>query len=196
MSNKLKTYWNERWVKINFHHPTKTCEYAISNYGRIKSIEKMTGNERELKGSVCKRNFKSLSVILRDGERGNVNLHTFVAEHFVPRPTEEHCRVIHLDYDKLNNKWNNLKWITMEEWDEYLINKPGFLESQYKIKKNFKLNVAKVKMIKRMLKRGKTKRESIAKQFGIKPNTVYLIEREKRWSHVKLEEDEKKWLIS
>ncbi len=192
MTKKLKNHWNEKWEQVSFGKATKGCTYEISNYGRIKSIDKASGAERELKGAIVNRDFKILNVILKDGSHGYVYVHKFVAEHFVSRPSPEHTVVVHKDYDKSDNKWTNLKWITEEEWKSYLENKPGYDPEKYRYiqKSHYKLNETKVRMIKRMLARGKVKREVIARNFGVAENTIYQIQRGIRWGHVKIEEEE------
>ncbi len=184
MSNTLKSHWNERWVRIDFGKPTKTCFYEISNYGRIKSIDKSTLNEKELRGSTVNRGLKILSIMLKDNTRGCIYIHRFVSEHFVQSPSPEHSYIIHLDYDRENNKWNNLKWATEEEWKVYTSKKDSFIQGKAKREKHYKLTETKVKLMKKMLAKNKTKRKIIAKSFGVTENYVYQIEKGRRWGHI------------
>ncbi len=115
MSEKIKSHWNEKWEDVKFDHPTKSCNYAISNYGRIRSENKSTKKENLLKGAVVNRGLRILNVKLKDNSTGYSYIHRFVAEHFLEKPDKEHNYIIHSDYDKNNNKWNNLKWVTEME---------------------------------------------------------------------------------
>ena len=44
MANKVKSYWDERWIRIEAKAPTKTKDYYFSDYGRLKSLDKSTEN--------------------------------------------------------------------------------------------------------------------------------------------------------
>ena len=190
MANTIKSHWNEKWVRIDFGKPTKNCFYEISNYGQIKSIEKASLDEKLLKGSTVNRGLKILSIMLKDNTRGCVYVHRFVSDHFVKKPSSEHDYIIHLDYDRNNNKWNNLEWVTEEEWKKYTEIKPSYKNGRAKREKHYKLTETKVKLMKKMLAKNKTKRKIIAKNFGVTENYVYQIEKGRRWGHVTIEDDD------
>ena len=179
---EIKSFWNERWIPVKFKRDTCQTAYEISNYGRIKSIHKLNGKTRQLKGSTIERGFKVLNVRLEDNSRDSVMVHRFVAEHFINRPSADHKYVIHIDGDKTNNKWNNLQWITHEEWVTHMLNTPKRKASDRNRK--WKLTEAQVKMIKRMLKRGKTKMPIIARKFGISVTHVKRIASGENWKDV------------
>jgi len=188
-ANRVQTAVNEQWLKVNFDQPTKNCEYYISNFGRIKSVDKFTDFERLLKGSIVNRGFKVLSIILVDGSHGYVYVHKFVGENFVKKAAADCTILVHKDYTKSNNKWSNLEWIKEMDWRDYLSAKPGYNPTKFINRKNYKLNETKVKMIKKMLSSGKVKRAIIARNFGVSENQIYQIQIGRRWGHVKLELD-------
>ncbi len=190
MANIIKSHWNEKWVRIDFGKPTKNCFYEISNYGQIKSIDKASLDEKLLKGSTVNRGLKILSIMLKDNTRGCVYVHRFVSDHFVEKPSPDHDYIIHLDYNRNNNKWNNLKWVTEEEWKKYTEIKPSYKNGRAKREKHYKLTETKVKLMKKMLAKNKTKRKIIAKNFGVTENYVYQIEKGRRWGHVTIEDDD------
>ena len=72
--NKVKSHWNERWVKVKAKAPTKKCNYYFSDYGRLKSVDKMSGNEKLLKGSLMKQGFMQLNLKLEDGGQYTVQV--------------------------------------------------------------------------------------------------------------------------
>ena len=160
MSEQIKTHWNERWIDVVFDSATKSCKYAISNYGRIKSINKTTKQENLLKGAIVNRGLKILNVKLRDDSTGYQYIHLFVAENFVKKPSKEHKHVIHIDFDKNNNKWNNLKWVTEEAWKAHVRQSPDFVKGKEKRMRKYKLTEAKVRMMKKMLLNDKIKGKS------------------------------------
>lgn len=187
--NKIKSHWNERWVDVEFEGPTKNCRYAISNYGRIKSIHKMSGRENLLKGAVVNRGLRILNVKLADGSTGYTYVHRFVAENFVAASSEEHNCVIHTDFDKDNNKWNNLKWVTEAEWKAHVRESPKYKQGREKRMKSYKLTETKVKMMKKMLANKQNKRKIIARKFDVSESLVRRIEKGQYWSHVTVEDE-------
>jgi len=182
---EVPSEWNEVWVDTTFE--TKNNVYHISNYGRIRSTQKSTGNEKIIKGARCgKQAF--LNVIQPDGSRGYCFVSKFVAEHFCDKPSEEHDMVIHLDEDYENNKWINLKWVTKEEWHAFNQQRKSFKEGRKKLKKIYKLNPTKVKLIKRRLQSGKIKKKTIAKQFDVSLRTIWRIAKGERWASVTIDD--------
>lgn len=177
-----ETYWNEKWAPVDFGNVCKNRHYEVSTYGRIKSVEQGSGEEKILKGSTSKNGFKMLNVRFEDGTRGGKYIHKVIAELFLECPSEEHTIVIHLDYDKENNKINNLKWVTKDEWIVHLNKNPLFIKARKEQK--HKLSKGDVMMIKRMLKRGKQKRKTIARKFNISVTQVKRIERGENWGDV------------
>ncbi|MCB0552414.1 MAG: HNH endonuclease [Phaeodactylibacter sp.] len=189
LTEKTKTFWNERWAKVDFGKETKTCDYQISNFGRIKSIDKITGKERLLRGAKARGGLIMLNQKLKDDSTGIVYIHRFVAENFVTRPSAEKDYILHKDYDKANNKWNNLEWATELEWKEYQKQNPNHKGRPARTR-NYKLNETQVRMMKRMLIRGKTKRKIIARKFGVSENCAYKIEKGIRWGHVNIDDED------
>ena len=149
MSEKIKSFINEEWKQVDFGRETKTCNYSISNYGRIKSVDKFSGKERLLKGAKVRGGLIVLNQKLKDNTPGVAYVHRFVAENFVEQATDEHEYIVHKDYDKANNKWLNLAWVTEEEWKEYQSDNP-FREKKFVPKKNHILNETKVRILKKM----------------------------------------------
>ena len=181
---KVKSHWNETWIPVIFQSETKSCDYAISNYGRIKSIHKATGKENFLKGAVVNRGLRILNVKLKDNSTGYVYIHKFVAENFVESESKEQTCVIHTDYQKDNNKWNNLKWVTEEEWKAHVKDSPIYKKGREKRMKSYKLTETKVKMMKKMLSNKQNKRKIIARKFDVSESLVRRIEKGEYWSHV------------
>ena len=183
---KVKSHWNESWTPVNFQSETKSCNYAISSYGRIKSVNKANGKESFLKGAVVNRGLRILNVKLKDNSTGYVYIHKFVAENFVKGQSEKQNCVIHTDYNKDNNKWNNLKWVTEEEWKEHVKKSPVYIKGREKRMKSYKLTETKVKMMKKMLANKKNKRKIIARNFKVSESLVRRIEKGEYWGHVKI----------
>jgi hypothetical protein len=119
--------------------------------------------------------------------------HRLVAEYFVPRPSDDHYIVIHLDHDNQNNHFENLKWVTHDESIAHNNQNPNIIRTReergiIKINKSYKLNESKVLLIKKALLRGRGTAE-IARQFGVSSGQIRHIRRGGSWAEVKLEDE-------
>lgn len=95
--------------------------YQISNYGRVKSVERIIKrgtNFLPIRGRILKpwkRSKDYLSVGFQvDGKRKVVLVHRLVANAFIPN-RESGMEINHLDGDKTNNTVENLEWVTTSE---------------------------------------------------------------------------------
>lgn len=183
-SQKVKTMPGEVWQKVDFGSPTLHFDYYISNMGRIKSHHKRTTGERLLKGSVDHRGFRRLHIRLADKSYGELALHIFIATHFCEKPSDEFNHAVHLDYDRSNNKWTNIKWMDHEKWRAYLRKSPTYKETREKKEKHYRMNPERVSLLKSLLKKTKIKKKDLAVAFGITPMQIYRIEKGMNWSHV------------
>ncbi len=101
--------------------------YQVSNYGHIKSLDRyvrcMNGT-RFIKGQSISPNFSGrygyfdLSV---DGIGRTVHVHRLVALHFVQNPDNK-SDVNHIDFDRRNNRADNLEWVTQKENIRHSVN--------------------------------------------------------------------------
>lgn len=100
-------------------------KYQVSNMGRVRSVEHVTINEfrgevvektwkgRILKPQMHKCGYKIVGV-RQNKRRKNYFIHCLVAHSFVPGYFEG-AQVNHKDENKLNNRWDNLEWVTRIE---------------------------------------------------------------------------------
>jgi len=184
----VQTFWNEKWAKIDTISPTNQFDYYISNYGKIKSVNKINSNERLLKGSKLPRGgYRVLNIRLKGNNQQSIYIHKFVGEHFVPKGDDKREFVVHLDEDKGNNHWQNLKWMTRGELTKWQIDHGIFNPENKKRGSNTKLTETRVKMIKKWLNDGKTKKKVIAKKFGITEVHLKRIEKGQYWGYVELD---------
>ena len=96
--------------------------YQVSNLGRVKSLDRhIRGTNNSLRFH-CGRimspadNGKGyLSLTLKNnGQEKTVYVHRLVAQHFIPNPNRK-SDVNHKDFDKSNNRCDNLEWATRSE---------------------------------------------------------------------------------
>ncbi len=186
---KAINYWNEKWVPIKFEGVDNPPHYEVSNYGRLRSFQ---GGEKEgtiIKGSVI-QGYRSLNIRITGGKTINRYVHKLVADLFVKRESEDSKYVIHLDFDKQNNRAENLKWVTKDQMVEHNRLNPAVINRQIpKRTRNYKLTEIKVRMIKKMLKSDKSRLKMIAKQFGITHTQLNRIRSGENWKNVKLEDE-------
>lgn len=190
MSTAVKSFWNERWVKIKCKAPTKQKDYYFSDYGRIKSVHKATEKETLLRGSITIQGYRQINMKLQDDLRQGFYIHKLVAQEFCERPSQEAKFVIHLDRDNLNNYYENLKWVTQREMTDFQIEQGVYKPENRKRPSHCKMNPERVRLLKRRLKEGKTKKKILAKNFGITVEQLRKIEKGIDWKYVTLEDDQ------
>lgn len=191
-----QSFWNEKWVPIVFEGIENQPRYEVSNYGRLRSFQSSSATRPDsevgkpasklIKGSVI-QGYRSLN-IRSEGKTLNRYIHKLVAEFFVSREQPEQSFVIHLDHDKLNNRYQNLRWATKEEMIEHNRQNP-YLKNRSlpRQTRNYKLTESKVKIIKKLLLNDKNRLKMIAKQFGITHTQLNRIRSGENWKHVTIE---------
>jgi hypothetical protein len=114
-------------------------------------------------------------------------VHKLVADYFLKKPSENHTIVAHLDYDKLNNRASNLKWMTHEENVIHQRSSPYVIADKQnrreRTSKTSKLSVTKVMLLKKLLNEGKPVK-SLVKQFKVSDMQIYRIKKGENWGDV------------
>lgn len=97
--------------------------YQVSNFGRIKSLERVAksnkfGGVRTIKEAILhptdNGNGYKIVGLRKAGRRKNCYIHRLVALAFIPNPNNLKY-INHIDYDRENNKVSNLEWCTQKE---------------------------------------------------------------------------------
>lgn len=94
-------------------------DYEISNLGRVKSLRWNGRGEEVGYGNLCEKigyMRKGLFYTDKSGNKKNKTyfVHRLVAIMFIPNPNNK-PQVDHIDTNKINNRVNNLRWVTCEE---------------------------------------------------------------------------------
>ncbi|CAN5279621.1 HNH endonuclease [soil metagenome] len=117
-------------------------------------------------------------------------IHRLVANYFLQKPEEGKTIVAHLDHNKLNNRANNLKWMTPEENYAHQKNSPHVIKEKQERRKRrkensraTKLTVTKVMLLKKMLNEGKPIRQ-LVKQFKVTDTQIFRIKRGENWAEI------------
>lgn len=175
---KLRKIDDEIWKELIFTDK----KYEISNYGRIKSYCYDHENGRIVKLGNIKGFF---NVSLRvEGKKKSYLVHKLTAEYFVDKTADDQDVVIHLDWNKQNNYYLNLQWVTKAE--SYKRMHKVLQEARKKAGKvvtSSKLNKKDVAVVKGMLEKG-VKQNLIAKMFCISEMQVSRIARKENWAEV------------
>jgi hypothetical protein len=178
----VDNYWNEEWKEIVFDEGISEKEkFKISNFGRIKNCK----TEKEfLVAKTYINGYQNLQVRQQhNGKRTSRYVHKLVAQHFLEQ--NDGVCVIHLNYNKKDNRVFNLKWATKEEFRLHQLNNSE-LRGKLRKRTYSKLTEAKVRLIKRKINdpNRKTRMKMIAKQFGISEMQLYRIKSGENWSTV------------
>ncbi|AFU68212.1 HNH homing endonuclease [Psychroflexus torquis ATCC 700755] len=178
----IRNYWNEQWKPMVFDEKIANTEkYKISNYGRLikcQAFSEVLVNEFFINGYQ--------TIPLKQKENGKSTsryVHKLVAQHFLEQG--DGIYVIHLNYDKKDNKVENLKWATKKEKENHQFTNPEYLNRPKK-RTYSKLTEAKVRLIKRKIHdpNRRTRMKMIAKQFGISEMQLYRIKSGENWGTV------------
>ncbi|MBT0608215.1 HNH endonuclease [Aequorivita echinoideorum] len=179
----IKSFINEIWKDVEFDDKISEKEkFQISNFGRIincKGPEPFLVKESYING------YQNLPLKQkRNGKSTSRYVHKLVAKHFLERNDGEF--VIHLDYEKTNNRWDNLKWATKTEKEQHQFSNPEFKTRIRTKPKTAKLTETKVKLIKRKINdpNRRTRLKMIAKQFGISEMQLHRIKTGENWGEV------------
>jgi hypothetical protein len=192
---KELNFWGEEWKDVvRFKGLHDTERYQISNYGRVRLWKPALKKWRIMKSACLTKDgtgyhyFTFKSNISWKVTRSRA-VHRLVAEAFLPCPSEFHKFVIHLDYNKANNKALNLKWATQKMKTEHSKKSPKMLALRNgltKQPKNQKLTSTDVIRLKKLLKRSDTPLYKIAKRFGITHTQLNRIRKGENWGHIKV----------
>ncbi|WP_053976778.1 HNH endonuclease [Mangrovimonas xylaniphaga] len=174
--------WKEEWKTITFDDKIADNEkFKISNYGRVINCK---GDEEVLVNKTYINGYQNLRVKQKhSGKATSRYVHKLVAQHFLEQG--DGLYVIHLNYDKTDNRVLNLKWATKKEKERHQFSNPEYKTGSRK-RTYSKLSEAKVKLIKRKIHdpNRRTRMKMIAKQFGISEMQLYRIKSGENWGSI------------
>lgn len=187
--NVVKTLKNEAWKKVAMPHPTKKCDYYISNKGRLKSKNKSTKSEYLLKGSPMRTGYLQLNVKLQGEHRANYYVHKLVAQSFIPNRSKSKNIVIHVNGDKKNNSAKNLRWVDKAGLSAHhrKLGTYKYVPGSRALPSHVVMTEAKVRQLKRSLRAGKITRTKLSEKFNITMTQIKRIERGENWGHVTID---------
>jgi hypothetical protein len=188
-----KTFWDEAWKPVQFDGIDQNEQYQISNYGRVRRFDrKIKGWKIHRPANVNGYAYFSFRTVIQPNGRNRItkSLHRLVAEAYLGMPKDDCTNVIHKDFDKWNNYFQNLRWATKAEMFVHSRKSPRTalaIERRKGEITNSKLTATDVMRLKKKLKRGKNPLYKIAKEFGITHTQLNRIRRGENWSHIKID---------
>lgn len=181
---------NEVWVKVPMFDG-----YEISNYARVRSLSRDVSINRKgwtkvkREGRILKQypdGSGYVKVILRLNKVSkNMVVHRLMCMAFKGMPENyKQLNVNHIDGNKKNNLIENLEWCTAKENKRHaaknnMVYRPCGEKCPFS-----KLKQSDVIAIRMAAKNGKVNRKEIAKEFNTTAGNVWLILRNKTWTHL------------
>jgi HNH endonuclease/NUMOD4 motif len=182
----IKMLRAEKWQTLKGHISGGPIayKYAVSNYGRVIKFKKHLPDGFLL--NLSRQEGFPIWRKIMNGEYYAVLIHRLAAKYFLPKPTGKQKFIIHLDYNKENNHYKNLKWATQEEVTKHAKKNPAVIKAKKDRLKNIgngyntKLNEVKVKQIRSSLKQGKTLKQ-LAVKYKVSDMQIYRIKTGENW---------------
>ncbi|MDB4302121.1 NUMOD4 domain-containing protein [bacterium] len=176
----------EVWKDVEGYEGT----YQVSNLGNVKSLDrnviykdgKTVPYKGETKSKVIdKYGYEYVGLYLNQKHKQGM-IHRLVAKAFIPNINNK-PQINHIDGNKLNNKTENLEWVTNRENIDHAV-KTGLLdkvtgENHYKSK----LTNKDVLVIRKRVENGETY-QTIANDYGVVKSTIGFLINGKTWSRV------------
>lgn len=176
----------ETWKSIN------ECGefYEVSSFGNIRALDRWCntkGGVKQLRfGHPMKQKITCgyYYCALSYGKKmRNLRVHRIVAVAFVPNP-ENKPYVNHKNGNKLDNRTENLEWVTAKENSQHAINELGISQIGEKHHAT-KFTSQDIVDIRNMYKPKIFDYHDIAAIYKVHPTTIGYICRRKNWSHIK-----------
>lgn len=182
----------EIWKEYESDNLHKSQKFEISNFGRVKSYN---GSKPTILKGYVNNGYLTFSTRKKNKKRTLTYVHKAVAELFVEKDDPKKTRVAHKDYDMMNNRAENLVWMTPKESEQHAYKNPAgskydkimeYWDNAHPRDRFFanKLTEAQVLKIKRLVHdpNRKTRLKIIAKQFNVSIFTILSIKAGRSWA--------------
>jgi DNA invertase Pin-like site-specific DNA recombinase len=189
---KTNDYSGEVWKEYTEDIFRDKDVFLISSFGRVirkkdydMVMNKEKGYEVKFKRSIL-NGYRIFAAKERSLKNTTRYVHKVVAKLYLKKKKDDEF-VIHLDYEKTNNKVENLKWVDRAGLKEHHKKNPNYLDgfSRRKVR-HAKLSEKRVRALRAIVddpNRTMTYRK-IAMKFRITEMQVWRIKNRKNWTHV------------
>ena len=156
--------------------------YQVSNYGRIKTVERYKSDGRHqaeiIRKTQIDRHGYEFALLFNGKKNCRHSVHVLVANAFIDNP-ENKPQVNHIDGDKLNNYVSNLEWCTASENQRHAV--MTGLSRRYFGDDNWQTKVTDAQVIEiRAMRKAGAKLREICDQYGISETHASRIARSVR----------------
>ena len=170
----------EEWKEINGYDGL----YLVSDHGRFKSFHQKEYKHKPadffIWGHINEKGYKVIS-LTKDNKAKEYRAHRLIAEAFVPNPKIK-PEVNHIDGNKINNRVDNLEWVTGKENIRHAYE--AGLSNNFGSKHHFaKLTEEDVIKIRNMYLNGVSS-PKIASIYDMNKRTIMRLINRKTWKHV------------
>ncbi|MFT3748307.1 MAG: NUMOD4 domain-containing protein [Agriterribacter sp.] len=186
----IKKVAGETWKPLQFPGAEALRKkYAVSNQGRVASFSKDVHEDGQLLSGSLTTGYRSLN-LHRPNNKGTLYIHREIARIFCKKPSPKHQYVIHINYNKADNKSSNLKWATLSEVSSHQQKSPAkiaYKKVQANRSSGLKLKASQVSAIKKAITDPKRKLtfKQLAEKYKVSEMTLYRIKSGENWARVK-----------
>ncbi len=152
--------------------------YEVSNFGRIKSLISCI----YLKSFNSGDSYRSVG-LRKEGVKHTTLVHTLVGKHFISNPNNL-PELNHLDFDRANNRADNLEWVTHGDNIRYSYINGNRIGAKGEDNPKAKHTNESVLKIRELYKTGNYTQNELASMFNDKRNNIAKIILRERWSHI------------
>jgi hypothetical protein len=185
----IKKIPGEIWKHLLFPgwKQLRNC-YALSSHGRMASYQKGVLQDGKILSGSLTTGYRTLN-LHRPDSKGTLYIHREMAKLFLKRPSAQHKYVIHINHNKMDNRFKNLKWATLQEMIDHQQDSPAkiaYKQKQANKTVGLKLTAVQVKRIKQFLndKNRKLSINQLANKYHVSEMTMYRIKNGENWARI------------
>jgi len=180
-SKQLSEWGCEEWKDIQRYE----AHYQVSSFGQVRRLynpknKKIYGHI--LKSSINKSSGYKGVLLSVNAKRKRFSVHRLVAMAFLENP-ENKPNVNHKDFDKFNNKVENLEWCTQKENAIHSVKNGHKCNNRGEKHGMSKLTEKQVLSIRQEIKTSSA--NALARKYKVASATIYGIWNRKKWGWLK-----------
>lgn len=169
------------WKKIDGY-----VNYECSNTGLIKTYNwKNTGREKIMKPALDKNGYLRTVLKRNDGKLCTIKVHRIICETF--KGKKKNLCVNHINFDRADNKIENLEWVTIKENNLHSLKNNNFVNGQFVGEKHYKSILTENEVIdlrKNYIRGKKGYKKEMSQKYKVSEATIKDIIQNRSWKHL------------